>query len=81
MASLALYGAALLDIALGVATLSMQARWRVYELQAAVVIGYTVVISVSLPELWAHPFGPILKNVPLLVAIGMLRAWDRSWIT
>ena len=30
---------------------------------------YTVVITVWLPEFWAHPFGPVLKNLPLLAAL------------
>ena len=77
VAALALYGAALLDIGLGLATLLMRKRRRLWELQATVVVGYTVVISAGLPELWIHPFGPVLKNIPLLAAIGMLRALER----
>ena len=68
LAPLALYGAAVLDIGLGVATLAAyRLRW-VVALQVAVMALYTAVISVALPELWLHPFGPVSKNVPLLVA-------------
>ncbi len=40
-------------------------------LQLALVFTYTVVFSVAMPGLWADPFGPLLKNVPILVAISV----------
>ncbi|HSD36717.1 MAG TPA: SDR family oxidoreductase [Rhodocyclaceae bacterium] len=33
---------------------------------AAVVATYTLVMSVRLPELWLNPFGPLLKNLPMI---------------
>ncbi|HET8747328.1 MAG TPA: NAD(P)H-binding protein [Ramlibacter sp.] len=73
-ASVALYGAALLDLVLGVLTLAAPARWRrpVWLAQAALVAGYTVLITVFLPEYWLHPYGPITKNLPILALIGLL---------
>jgi len=70
----ALYGAALLDLAAGVLTVAATARWRraVWAAQAVLIGGYTVLISIFLPEYWLHPYGPITKNLPLLAAIGLL---------
>lgn len=76
-APFALYGAAALDLALGIATLT---RYRLREtvwLQIAVIIGYMLIISWALPEYWLHPFGPMTKNVPLLAAILTMYAMER----
>jgi uncharacterized protein YbjT (DUF2867 family) len=64
----ALYSAAALDIALGVASFAARGRW-LWRLQIAVVLAYTAIIGVFLPELWLHPFGPVLKNLPILAAL------------
>lgn len=68
-----LYGAALLDLALGAGTLLLKRRRRLlWASQIAVIVGYTAIISLRLPGFWLHPFGPILKNLPLLAAIVLL---------
>jgi uncharacterized protein YbjT (DUF2867 family) len=64
----ALYGAAAVDIALGVATFFTTRKW-LWRVQIAFIVAYTAIISVFLPELWLHPFGPVLKNVPMLAAL------------
>jgi uncharacterized protein YbjT (DUF2867 family) len=78
LATVALYGAGLLDIALGVLTLVAPARWRgpVWAGQLLLIGGYTVLITIFLPEYWLHPYGPISKNVPLLAAIALLWALE-----
>jgi uncharacterized protein YbjT (DUF2867 family) len=72
-AQVALYGAALLDCALGVATLLAPGRllWR---LQFVLILGYTAVITRFLPYYWLHPFGPVLKNLPILALLVALDA-------
>jgi hypothetical protein len=32
---------------------------------------------VYLPEFWLHPFGPMLKNLPLLAVLGLLLAFEK----
>ena len=64
-----LYSAALLDIAIGVAILVLKRRRWLWRLQMALIAGYSVIIALWLPELWLHPFGPLLKNLPMLAAI------------
>lgn len=74
----ALYSAALLDIALGIALLL---RWRpslTGFVQLAVIITYTLLISIFLPEYWLHPYGPLSKNFPMLAAILILMAVDKD---
>jgi uncharacterized protein YbjT (DUF2867 family) len=68
---LVLYGSAVLDVALGVATFLWNGKW-LWRAQMALVLGYTAIISVFLPELWLHPFGPVLKNLPILAALALL---------
>lgn len=78
-ATVALYGAALLDVALGVLCLAAASGWRhrVWLAQLVLVGGYTLLITIFLPEFWLHPYGPISKNLPLLGAIALLWALDR----
>ncbi len=72
LAPFLLYGAALLDFALGIATLALPRRRALWLAQMVLIVGYTAIISIKLPEFWLHPFGPILKNLPMLVGIYML---------
>ncbi|MDO9221572.1 MAG: DoxX-like family protein, partial [Thiobacillus sp.] len=67
-----LYGAAGLDFAFGVATLALRKRRLLWLMQMALIIFYSVLITLYLPEFWAHPYGPILKNLPMLAAIWLL---------
>lgn len=64
-----LYGAGALDIALGVAIYLVKRRRWLWRLQMALIVGYSVIVAFWLPELWLHPFGPLLKNLPMLAAI------------
>lgn len=68
LAPIALYSAATLDTLLGLATLfRVKLRSAVY-LQLAIILCYSLIISAALPEFWLHPFGPVSKNLPLLIA-------------
>lgn len=84
LAYAALFGGALLDIAMGVATLYLKRRrewmWRA---QLAVIAVYTAIITVALPELWLHPFGPVLKNLPMMAVIVLLHELEpgERWST
>jgi len=78
LATLALFGAALLDLVLGVLTVAAPARWRrwVWLAQLALIGGYTVLITFFLPEYWLHPYGPISKTLPILAVLGLLWALE-----
>ena len=73
---LALYGAAMLDLAFGVLTLFMRSRW-LWIAQITLILAYTLVITLRLPEFWSHPYGPLLKNLPMLAAIFLLMSFER----
>jgi hypothetical protein len=66
-----LYLASALDIVLGLLTLLWPGK-RLWQVQAMLVIAYTLMISVWLPEFWLHPFGPVLKNLPVLMLLWLL---------
>lgn len=72
LAPVMLYGAALLDLAIGIAILVLRRRRWLWLAQLAVILFYTVVITWKLPEFWLHPYGPLLKNLPMLAAIWLL---------
>jgi len=80
LAPAALYGAASLDLVLGILTLAWRghrACW-LWLAQAGLMLGYTLVITMQLPEYWIHPFGPITKNLPMLAALGLLYLHDSA---
>src|SRR5690606_36425388 len=72
LAPVMLYAAAALDLAFGILMLVLAQRRPLYLLQIAVILGYTAIISWRLPEFWLHPYGPILKNLPMLAGIYLL---------
>ncbi|HEX7234622.1 MAG TPA: SDR family oxidoreductase [Nitrosospira sp.] len=78
LAPVALYGAAAMDIAFGVATLFLRHRQLLWIAQTTVIGIYTVTITFFLPEFWLHPFGPLIKNVPILAVIWLLYELEKQ---
>ena len=72
LAPLALYGAAATDLLLGVLTLALPGKRLVWQVQFLLVLAYTAIIAVELPEFLSHPFGPIVKNLPILLVLWLL---------
>jgi hypothetical protein len=72
LAPLMLYGAAALDLLFGMATLLLHRRRLLWLAQITLIVVYTIIITFRLPEFWLHPYGPILKNLPMLAALYML---------
>lgn len=69
----ALYAACALDFVFGVATVVAPSR-RLWAAQIALIVAYSAVIAVAMPGLLAEPFGPVLKNVPILAVLLILFA-------
>jgi hypothetical protein len=70
------YAGAIVDFVLGVATLVVRRR-LMWTLQIAVVLSSTAIITIWLPDFWLHPFGPVVKNLPFLCALGWLRTLEK----
>lgn len=71
LALTALYTGAALDALMGLACLLWPQR-SLWLLQAAIILGYSVIIALFLPEFWLHPFGPVLKNTAVLCLLWLL---------
>ncbi len=76
-APLMLYGAALSDLVLGIGTLVLRRRSWLWLAQIVLILGYSLLITVHLPEFWLHPYGPMVKNLPMLAALCLLLAFER----
>jgi uncharacterized protein YbjT (DUF2867 family) len=77
-----LYGAAGLDLIFGVATLALRGRRWLWPAQMGLIVGYTIIITLKLPEFWLHPYGPIVKNLPMLAALYLLYVLEEpQWST
>nr|WP_175025038.1 SDR family oxidoreductase [Burkholderia aenigmatica] len=70
-ALIALYAASALDFGFGIATVVAPSR-RLWVAQAVLIVAYSAVIAVTMPGLLAEPFGPVLKNVPILAILLIL---------
>jgi len=77
-APIMLYSAAALDGLLGIATLVAYRIRVVVGLQLLLMVSYMIMISWALPAFWLHPFGPISKNVPLLVATLIMLVFEEE---
>ncbi|HEY0719708.1 MAG TPA: SDR family oxidoreductase [Gammaproteobacteria bacterium] len=75
-ATVALVGATLLDLLLGMALLLRRHVKTAAWLQIVAMAIYSLIIAWALPEYWLHPFGPLSKNLPLIVATLILIAME-----
>ena len=77
-APVALYGAAIIDLLLGVALLIGYKINIVGTIQISIIMTYTILITIFLSEQWAHPFGPVSKNIPLIVSIMIMMILEKD---
>jgi uncharacterized protein YbjT (DUF2867 family) len=75
---LMLYGAAVFDLLLGLATLFLRRRRWLWLVQLALIGFYSIVIAIRLPEFLVHPYGPLTKNLPMLAAIWLLYELEKE---
>ncbi|HEU0186432.1 MAG TPA: DoxX-like family protein [Gallionellaceae bacterium] len=70
----ALYAGITLDLVMGTLTLTDLGRWQrwLWMLQACTILTYTALIVLFLPDLALHPFGMLIKNIPILAMLWML---------
>lgn len=67
----------LLDLAMGIASCLFARAW-IWWAQCALVAGYTVVIAIALPEFLIQPFGPIIKNITVLLCLALLAINEKT---
>ncbi|EGZ44129.1 DoxX-like family protein [Neisseria wadsworthii] len=61
-----LWAASALDVVLGLACFSpLRRRVALWAVQLVVVVVYSLIVGLCLPEHWLHPFAPLLKNLPI----------------
>lgn len=66
-----------LDLILGILSLTHPSR-HLWIFQSILILTYSAIISVCLPEFLMHPFAPILKNIPILAILFVLIASDKK---
>lgn len=59
----------LVDLVIGIWLLTGRQLKLACWLQIIVILGYSTLLTIIAPIYWLHPFGPITKNIPLLVLI------------
>ena len=72
-----LYIASFLDIVLGILTIIGYKLKLLLNLQIIVIVSYTLLLTVLAPFHWLHPFGPVLKNIPLVITIYVLMKMEQ----
>lgn len=75
----ALWGAVGLDLAFGLLTLApLRSRRWLWAAQAGLILFYSAVIALRLPEFWLHPYAPMVKNLPMLAMLALLWVLERK---
>ena len=69
MADFSVYAGGALDIVLGLWLLTSVKTKLCCIVQVAVIALYTVILTFIDASFWLHPFGPITKNIPIIVLI------------
>lgn len=68
--------ACLTDLLMGVATLFIGGR-KLWQLQSALVLFYSLAIAWRLPGFLLHPFGPVIKNLAVLACLYFMMLMER----
>ena len=62
----------ILDALIGIWLLSVYKLKWCYKLQIVLILSYSILLTIIAPEFWLHPFGPVTKNIPILVLLLLL---------
>jgi hypothetical protein len=72
MADISVYAGGALDILIGLWLLSSIKIRLCCIIQVVVIVLYTVLLTFIDMSFWLHPFGPITKNIPIVVLIFLI---------
>ena len=78
LADVAIYAGGILDIVLGLWLITSFKTKLCCITQISVITVYTILLTFIDASFWLHPFGPITKNIPLIVLIGYVYASNVS---
>jgi hypothetical protein len=78
LADISVLGGGVLDIALGLWLLTSIKLKLCCLTQIVVIVTYTLLLTLIDASFWLHPFGPITKNIPILVLIVFVYTHDTS---
>ena len=59
-------------------TLGLANRGAVNPSEVMLVMGFTVLATLLVPGAWLHPFGPLLKNLPILALMARGSGWTKE---
>lgn len=72
-----LYSAVGLNVLIGLSLLfAFKIKINCY-IQLITIITYTLIITLTLPNLWLDPFGAVVKNIPILFSVYLLLSWEK----
>lgn len=74
MADVSVYAGGALDIVIGLWLLSSIKLRLCCIVQVVIIALYTMLLTFIDPSFWLHPFGPITKNIPIIVLIAYVYA-------
>lgn len=77
-ADLCINAGSLVDAIIGLWLLTAYKLQWCYRAQLIIILSYTVLLSFIDHSFWLHPFGPLTKNIPLLVFIFWLSKTESS---
>jgi len=72
------YAACGADLAIGACLFLRLAPSAMAVVQLCLIAGYTLALSLAMPDLWLDPFGPLLKNIPIAIAVLVLAAIEHE---
>ena len=72
LADVAIYAGGILDIVLGLWLITSFKTKLCCITQISVITVYTILLTFIDASFWLHPFGPITKNIPIVVLIFFL---------
>jgi DoxX-like family len=77
VALLLLFASTACDFILGLLTLIRPSK-ILWQIQAVLIVLYSLIIAAYLPIYWLHPFAPVLKNLAILMLLWLLHQYSEA---
>jgi uncharacterized protein YbjT (DUF2867 family) len=76
--SIILYFSCSIDITLGLLLLFSKKTAKICLISIAVILAYTIILTILEPILWFEPLGSLLKNIPIILLTLVLMAIEKD---